>query len=146
MSRAKDKIHTFMAEVFHDVLRLESASLRQSGCRDLSVNEMHLLEAAALDEAGCGMGQLAARLSLSAGSVTTAVNALVRKGYLERAHCETDRRRVIVMLTPKAREALVQHQQFLDQLVDTVASQLDEAALASLGDALGVLHGFFRTM
>lgn len=146
MSRAKDTIHTFLVEVFHDVLRLESENLRQSGCRDLSVSEMHLLEAAALDEQGCGMGLLAERLSLSAGSVTTAVNALVRKGYLERARCEADRRRVIVTLTPKAREALEHYRRFHAQLVDSVASQLDEAALASLGDALGILHGFFRNL
>ncbi len=146
MSPAKDKIHTFLVEVFHDVLRLESENLRQSGCRDLSVSEMHLLEAAAQDDAGCGMGALAARLSLSAGSVTTAVNALVRKGYLERTRCEADRRRVTVTLTPKAHEALAHYRRFHTQLVDTVASQLDEAALESLGDALGVLHGFFRTL
>lgn len=146
MSQAQEKINTFLVEVFHDVLRLESESLRQSGCRDLSVNEMHLLEAAALDEQGCGMGLLAERLSLSAGSVTIAVKALVRKGYLERARCEADRRRVIVTLTPKAREALAHHRRFHAQLVDSVASQLDEAALASLGDALGILHGFFRDL
>lgn len=146
MSCAKDTINTFLVEVFHDVLRLESESLRESGCRDLSVSEMHLLEAAALDEAGCGMGLLAERLSLSAGSVTTAVNALVRKGYLERTRCESDRRRVIVTLTPKAREALIHHRRFHVQLVDTVSAQLDEASLASLGEALSVLHGFFRNL
>jgi DNA-binding MarR family transcriptional regulator len=146
MSVAKETINTFLVEVFHDVLRLESENIRQSGCSDLSVSEMHLLEAAAQDEHGCGMGTLAERLSLSAGSVTTAVKALVRKGYLERTRCEEDRRRVIVTLTPKATEALTRHRRFHEQLVDSIATRLDDDALTSLGDALSILHHFFRTL
>jgi DNA-binding MarR family transcriptional regulator len=146
MSNQQSTINTFLVEIFHDVLRLEGENLRQSGCEDLSSSEIHLLEAAAQGGEGCTMGQLAARLSLSASSVTIAVSALERKGYLERNRSAEDRRRVIVTLTPKALEALVRHRRFHEKLVDSIVEQLDEPALDSLANALSILHHFFRTL
>jgi DNA-binding MarR family transcriptional regulator len=146
MSSDKNTINTFLVEIFHDVLRLEGDNLRESGCEDLSSSEIHLLEAAAQGGEGCTMGQLAARLSLSASSVTIAVSALERKGYLERNRSAEDRRRVIVTLTPKALEALVRHRRFHEKLVDSITEQLDEHELDTLASALSILHHFFRTL
>ena len=45
MTPTEEAINTFLVDVFNDVLRLENESLRRSGCRQLSVSELHMLEA-----------------------------------------------------------------------------------------------------
>lgn len=143
MTPAEESINNFLVEVFHDVLRLESDSLHHSGCGDLSVSEIHLLDA--VQKGAVCMGELARRLSLSPGSVTTAAKALERKGYLVRTRSEEDHRRVTVALTAPAEAALACHAEFHRQLVQAVSSKLDAARLETLGSALGTLHSFFKT-
>ncbi len=51
-------------------------------------------------------GQLAAEAGLSTGAVTTVLDRLERAGYARRAPDPSDRRRVLVELTPGARQML----------------------------------------
>jgi DNA-binding MarR family transcriptional regulator len=53
---------------------------------------------------GMTAGELAQAASLSPGAVTTVLDRLERMDLVTRTRDETDRRRVIVELTPKARE------------------------------------------
>lgn len=144
MTPTEETINTFLVEVFNDVLRLESESLRRSGFRGLSVSELHLLEA--VQNGADGMGKLADRLSLSPGSVTIAAQTLERKGYLVRRRSAGDKRRVCVELTPRAREALAYHAAFHQQLIRSVSARLDEPSLNALGNALCTLHTFFKDL
>lgn len=47
-------------------------------------------------------GQLAAEVGLTTGSTTTAIDRLVRKGYVERVRDDQDRRRITVALAADA--------------------------------------------
>jgi DNA-binding MarR family transcriptional regulator len=53
---------------------------------------------------GLTAGELAEAASLSPGAVTTVLDRLERMGLVTRARDDADRRRVLVELTPKARE------------------------------------------
>jgi DNA-binding MarR family transcriptional regulator len=53
---------------------------------------------------GLTAGELAEAASLSPGAVTTVLDRLERMGLVTRTRDEADRRRVLVELTPKARE------------------------------------------
>ena len=53
---------------------------------------------------GLTAGELAEAASLSPGAVTTVLDRLERMGLVTRIRDEADRRRVLVELTPKARE------------------------------------------
>jgi DNA-binding MarR family transcriptional regulator len=53
---------------------------------------------------GLTAGELAVAASLSPGAVTTVLDRLERMGLVTRTRDEADRRRVLVELTPKARE------------------------------------------
>ena len=52
--------------------------------------------------------QLARLISLSQATVTDILNRLNKKGLIERTRSDTDRRRVMIKLTPKCREILSQ--------------------------------------
>jgi DNA-binding MarR family transcriptional regulator len=55
---------------------------------------------------GVNAGRLAREAGLSTGAVTTVIDRLERAGYARRVADENDRRRVLVELTPGARQLL----------------------------------------
>ena len=101
-------VNDFFVNVFNKILLYEEQALNRSGCKDLSVREMHVLEAVDVLEAESrnNMSHIAERLAISVSALTTSVNALVRKEYLCRESGQKDRRIVYVKLTDKGQQAL----------------------------------------
>jgi DNA-binding MarR family transcriptional regulator len=59
-----------------------------------------------LDQRGrMSAGELAREASLTSGAITAVIDRLGNAGYVQRVSDPSDRRRVLVELTPKAREA-----------------------------------------
>ena len=145
MNDSQTQLNRFLVEVFHDVLRLEEQSLAKGQFQNLSVSEMHVIEAVVNGEAEghTGMAALAAKLQVSAGTLTIAVKTLEQKGYLLRCKTSADRRRVTVAATALGQAAFSAHLVFHRQLIDAVSQQLPPAQLASLASALSTLHHFF---
>ena len=145
MNDSQTQLNRFLVEVFHDVLRLEEQSLTKGKFQNLSVSEMHVIEAVVNGQAEnkAGMAALAAKLQVSAGTLTIAVKTLEQKGYLLRCKTSADRRRVTVAATPLGQAAFDAHQAFHHQLIDAVAQQLPPRQLNSLASALSTLHHFF---
>jgi DNA-binding MarR family transcriptional regulator len=75
---------------------------------------------------GLTAGELAEAANLSPGAVTTVLDRLERMGLVTRTRDEADRRRVLVELTPKARELAFKAygpvaeyaQEYIEQLTD----------------------------
>ena len=143
VTEAEQKINSFLVDVFNDVLRLEEDDLARGPYKNLSVSEMHVLEAVDSAAGGETMRELAARLRVTASTLTVAVKTLEQKGYLVRARAEEDRRKVTVTLTDAARGALERHAAFHEQMVDGVSRRLTPAQMDQLADTLAALHGFF---
>ena len=143
VTEAEQKINSFLVDVFNDVLRLEEDDLARGPYKNLSVSEMHVLEAVDSAAGGETMRELAARLRVTASTLTVAVKTLEQKGYLVRAKAEDDRRKVTVTLTDAARGALERHAAFHEQLIDRVSRRLSAGQMEQLADTLSALHGFF---
>jgi len=84
----REELNYFFVHVFNQILAYEEQALNGMGAGDLSVKELHVLEAVGgLTAAGRNtMTQIADALSIRVSSLTTAVNTLVRteggfKGY-----------------------------------------------------------------
>lgn len=98
MTQHEAQLNGFLVNVFNDILRLEEASIRKGPCKNLSVSEMHVLEAvekSSVDASGAaGMAEVAAHLSITSGTLSVAVKTLEQKGYLVRSRGSRDKRRV----------------------------------------------------
>jgi len=107
---------------------------------------MHVIEAAAALEAQRRntMSQVAAALNISVGALTTAVDTLIRKGYLERGSDPGDRRVVRIFPTEAGRAVNARHEAFHRHMLDQVERALGEDDLERLTRALGVLKEFFE--
>ena len=144
----RNELNYFFVHVFNQILACEEQALSGTGATDLSVKELHVLEAVGDLTAGARntMTQIADALSIRVSSLTTAVNTLVRKGYLERGGEPGDRRVIRVRLTPKGEEANWLHAQFHARMVESAAARLSEGELDALLRSLRRLDQFFHDM
>jgi len=142
------QFNDFFVHVFNKILAWEEQALSTVGDRNLSVKELHVLEAVAelASRASNTMTCIADRLSIRVSSLTTAVNTLVRKGYLRRENDPSDRRIIRIFLTEKGEEADRLHSRFHTQMMQGVAQQLNEAELSVLLLSLSSLDRFFSDM
>ena len=139
------KINQFLVEVFDQILRREEAVLTAEYPK-LSLREIHLIDAVcrAADRGGDNRATaIAAAQGVTAGTLTTAVNLLERKGYVERQRDERDRRAVRILPTPLAREAEQAHRSFHRQMVEQVLAGLTPEECDTLVEVLGKLAQFF---
>lgn len=148
MTEQTQQMNRFLVNVFNDILRLEECNVRSSGCKNLSVTELHVLEAVqnAATQGAASMAGVAQQLGVTASTLTTAVKTLEAKGYVRREKDEQDKRRTNVCVTDAAKPALAQHTAFHAQLVAGVERRLNTQQLDTLCMALGTLHDFFKTL
>ena len=140
-------LNRFMVEVFHEILKVEERRITASRFRDLSVREFHVIEAVCLAEGkenGSKAADIARNLYVTAGTLTTAVSFLEKKGYLVRKKDDKDRRIVRIQSTEKGRAANELHKEFHKQMVDYVLSVLKEEEKEVFLRALNRISMFFR--
>ena len=134
MESPKKVINDLLVEVFNHILSIEAEALRNRGIK-LSMNEIHVVEAISKTEEPT-MTHLARRLRVTVGTLTTAMNRLVEKGYCTRYREIEDKRKVFISLTQKAQEALEIHDQFHDEMIEAIITDMkldeDEVLLQSL--------------
>jgi len=134
MESPKKVINELLVEVFNNILNIEGQTLRERGIK-LSMNEVHVLEAIKKTEVPT-MTNIARRLRITVGTLTTSTNRLVEKGFAKRHREEEDKRKVIVSLTDSAIDVLAIHDKFHDEMLDAVFADMnleeDELLLQSL--------------
>ena len=123
MVTAKEVINELLVDVFNHILSIEAEVLRDRGVK-LSMTEVHVLEAIN-NTADPTMGNVANKLRITMGTLTTSINVLVRKDYVNRFRDENDRRKVYLELLPPAKEVLKIHDQFHDEMVTSLLKDLD---------------------
>jgi len=134
MSEAKKVINELLVEVFNHILSIEGSKLKERGIK-ISMNEMHVLEAVKKTK-DPSKSNIAGRLRVTVGTLTTSVNRLVEKGYATRKKDAEDKRKVIISLTDKALNSLRIHDEFHEEMLDALFSDMnieeDEVLLQSL--------------
>jgi DNA-binding MarR family transcriptional regulator len=137
------RFNDVLLDIFDGILITEEKALRTGNFSDLTIAEMHTLESIGLYEART-MSETAARLGVTTGTLTVAVDRLVRKGYVIRERDQADRRIVRVMLTRKGKLAYRIHSRFHHLLVERITHGLDENRREILLDMLENIDGFIR--
>jgi DNA-binding MarR family transcriptional regulator len=90
------------------------------------------------------MSQVAKVLSVTVGTLTIAINNLVKKGYVDRVRSEKDRRVVYISLSDKGRKAYEHHAKFHREMIHATINGLSTEEANVLVKALENLVGFFR--
>ena len=138
----EEVFNNLLVMLFNEILDVEQKALITGSFKEISINDMHIIEAVGLG--GNKMSDIAAKLNITVGSLTTSMNSLVKKGYTTRERSEQDRRVVFIHLTLKGRKAYHHHAEFHRKMTDAVLDALDDDEAVVLAKALDSLTLFFR--
>ena len=138
-----DTLNDVLVNLFRDINSIEENAITSQEYKDLTNNDMHVIEAIGIGEPK-NMSSIARELSVTVGTLTIAMNSLVKKGYVERSRGLEDRRVVYISLSERGRKAYGHHARFHREMIDGVTEDLSEEEMRVLVKALSRLDGWFR--
>lgn len=144
--KKKQEINRFLVGIFNEILKTEELFVSKT-FNNLSVREIHVIEAVCNVEAAGEDNRstsIAERLKVTAGTLTTAVVQLERKGYLIRERDQKDKRIVHILPTSDGRQAQQYHMEFHKNMVDAAVDRLTEEETEVFVKALDSIAVFFR--
>ena len=132
-----------LVRLFRDIMDIEEKAIITQEFKDLTNNDMHVIEAIGLNEPK-NMTSIAKELSVTVGTLTIAMNSLVKKGYVVRERGKEDRRVVYISLSEKVRKSKEHHAEFHREMIKGITDQLDAEEMRVLVQALTKLDRWFR--
>lgn len=136
-------LNEVLVRLFRNINIIEERAICSGEYKDVTANDMHVIEAVDMEGAR-NMTSVAKTLGVTTGTLTIAVNSLVKKGYVERVRSEEDRRVVLISLSEKGRKAYLHHQRFHEQMIEAIVEELSAEEQVVLEKALVKLERFFR--
>jgi DNA-binding MarR family transcriptional regulator len=144
MSKTISVVNEILVDIFNDILAIEQNALSEGEFKDLSITEIHTIEAISMYDSR-SMSEVACDLRITVGTLTTAINNLVKKGYVERKRIEVDRRVVLVQLTKRGKLAFRIHEKFHKDMVKETIQGLSQDEEEVLVTSLEKLNRFFKS-
>ena len=142
-SNIYDTCNEVLVKLFNDIMHIEEKAIINGDFKDISNNDMHIIEAIGINEPK-NMSAVAKALSVTVGTLTIAINTLVKKGYVERVRSEKDRRVVFISLSEKGRKAYEHHADFHREMIKATIAGLNSDEVNVLVKSLGNLVDFFK--
>lgn len=139
------KINEYLTAIFNNVLIIEESSLRSSRFSDVTIKEMHTIDVIG-EKKDATPTDVARTLMVTLGTVTTSLNNLERKGYIERVRSTKDRRVVHLYLTKKGRLVYRLHQRFHRAMVRQITEGMDEEEYKVMKKGLLNLYNFLEDL
>jgi DNA-binding MarR family transcriptional regulator len=146
MDEHSTELNHFLVKVFNGILHIEEDCLKTEEFKDLSICEIHAIEAVCIAddrEMGNRASDIAEALHISAGTLTTEIAQLEKKGCIVRVQDTLDRRIVRLYPTNFGRRANEAHQAFHQKMVSEVMKALSPEEAESLVKAIKKLTEFF---
>lgn len=137
------RINDLLTTVYNDILRVEERELKKSRFKDISIKEVHAIDAITMYEHKT-TSQVARQLKITPGTLTTMVNHLVRKGYVVRLRSDDDRRFVRLGLTRRVRLIFRAHESFHRHMIQSFLQDMDDDQVQLIEKALLNLQAFLE--
>ena len=144
MKKSTKVLNELLVEIFNDIMMIEQRALKEGKFNDLSITEIHTIEAIGM-YIPRSMSEVAKDLQITFGTLTVAMNNLVKKEYVERKRIEEDRRIVQIQLTKKGKLAYRVHDQFHIDMIKATIDGIQEREEKVLVESLEKLNAFFKS-
>ncbi|WP_054740847.1 MarR family winged helix-turn-helix transcriptional regulator [Cellulosilyticum ruminicola] len=118
------EINNALVYMHNYIIEAEKDALVNSPYNELTFTEIHVIEAVGIEPKT--MKEVASKLKITMGSLTTSVNRIVQKGYIERKFDKADRRRIFINLTPRGVEVYNFHEIFHENIIGEITKALEE--------------------
>lgn len=143
MADARQVANELLVDIFDDILMIEENVMRAMGHHNVTMTEVHTIEAIGRVEEKT-MSTVAEALEITVGTLTTAVNKLVKKNLVTRMRDESDRRIVLIRLTEEGQVIFDAHEQFHRDMIDHLMKDLELTDECELIKSLANLRDFFK--
>ena len=140
-----NQLNEVLVHVFNHALKIEENSLIREEFKEISMNDMHIIDAIGNGEAK-NMSSIAKLVGVTVGTLTIAMNNLVKKGYVVRTRSEEDRRVVLISLAEKGKKAYVRHQAFHLEMIKAMREGLSDEQCLVLLQAIKNLKDHLKTV
>lgn len=142
MERTNHTLNLLLVNLFHNVMDMEAQAVITEEFKDITNNDMHIIEAIGIEDPR-KMSDIAKKLDVTVGTLTTNMNNLEEKGYILRERSKSDKRVVLVKLTDKGRKAFYHHRDFHKHMIQSIVKDLNEDEMKVLIKCLQNLDKFF---
>lgn len=145
MKPFEEQLNEVIVDTYWSILRVEENILKRSDQTDLSISEIHMLEAVGKGkDRRRTISELAEVLNITLPSVTVAINKLMKKGYVEKVRGEEDGRIVYVSLTRQGRRIDSAHRYFHESMVRSIIRDMTESEMQALYKGVMKLDTFLK--
>lgn len=136
-----NRVNDQLVLIFNEILEIQERVLKKSRFSDLTLKEMHTIEAIAQD-GSLSSNQVAKNLKVTPGTLTVAIQGLEKKGYVKRVKSDKDRRVVLLQLTDRGQAIYQVHKDFHQEMVEETLTGLDPKEVEVLTKGLNNLQQF----
>ena len=141
--RTNRLLSELLINLFTNVMDAEAKAVITEEFKDITNNDLHIMEAIGIEEPR-KMSDIARKLNVTAGTLTTNINSLEDKGYIVRERSTQDKRVVWVILTEKGRKAFFHHRDYHKRMIRTIVKDLKEDEKEVLIRCLRTLNHFLE--
>lgn len=138
-----NSLNHILVKMFNDILKIEEQVLINEEYKDISITDMHIIETIGYDSSR-NMTSVAKDLGITVGTLTIAINNLVKKDYVKRTRSQKDRRVVLICLTSKGQKAYKHHEQFHLDMIEEIKSQMTPDEEKVLLKMLNSIYSYFK--
>ncbi|CAK1238032.1 DNA-binding transcriptional regulator [Fructobacillus cardui] len=139
------QINHDLMEMFANVVWVEEYELKQSPFSALTVKEVHTIYAISMYEEKTA-SQVAKAVHLSPSAMTTAIDRLVDKGYVERRRSKEDKRVVKLGLTHQGRILYRAHQAFHFKVTKALLDDMSNEEALAMERAIHNLQAYLKAL
>ena len=136
-------LNEILVRLFRSIMDVEEKAIITQEFQDITNNDMHVIEAIGMGTPK-NMSSIAKELSVTVGTLTIAMNSLVKKGYVKRERGEEDRRVVYISLSDKGKKSFIHHARFHKEMITSILDEFDEDEKKILIRGLTKLDNWFR--
>ena len=144
MDNFSAQLNDLLVGAYHSIGKLEELSLKSVKSVDLSISELHLLEAIEKAMPRAIPSASWPRIWNYPAVGDRRHKKLEKKGYAQKIRSDSDARRVHVILTRRGRKMEAMHRYFHRQLVCALLSSMEEGEKQQLFRAMQKLNAFIQ--
>ncbi len=139
------ELNELLVDAYRSITKIEEQMLKRMTETNLSISELHLIEAIGEAKDSCSVSCVARKLGITLPSATVAINKLAKKGYAKKTRCREDGRVVRVELTETGNRINLAHHRFHEQMVRKMLNGFSDEERYVLLDGIRKLRDYFNT-
>ncbi|MCT4542751.1 MAG: MarR family transcriptional regulator [Vallitalea sp.] len=138
-----ETLNNLLVNMFNEIMTIEEKALINDEFSNISTTDMHIIHAIGIGTSR-NMSSVARDLEITVGTLTIAINNLVKKGYVNRNRSTKDRRVVLISLSELGKRVYEYHDKFHKNIIDDIISLLGDDEIDIFIKGISGINNYFN--